>query len=58
MLIDDNVVHFFDNIPDELFIRIAMNDWFTLQKMCMILTLDDQILREKFDKYLKRDLDF
>jgi hypothetical protein len=58
MLIDDNVVHFFDNIPDELLIRIAMNDWFTLQKMCMILTLDDQILREKFDKYLKRDLDF
>jgi hypothetical protein len=39
-------------MPDDLLIKLALNDWFALQKICTALALDIQLLKESS----KRDL--
>ena len=57
MKIKDSSTEFFDNFPDDMLIKLALYDWKSLEKICMALTLDTQILKEKLVKKSKRDLD-
>jgi hypothetical protein len=53
MTIDDSAIEFFNSMPDDLLIKLALNDWFALQRICTALALDIQLLKEE----KKRDLD-
>ena len=57
MKIKNSSSDFFDDMPDELLIKLAIYDWESLERICMALTLDVQILKEKIGKKSKRDLD-
>jgi hypothetical protein len=46
------VIEFFQTIPDDILIKIAQYDWEALERLCIALTLDIQLLKEN----LKRDL--
>ena len=57
MKIDGSAIEFFKSIPDDVLVKIALYDWDSLERMCVALTLDIQILKETFVKKSKRDLD-
>ena len=57
MKIDGSAIEFFESIPDDVLVKIALYDWDSLERMCVALTLDIQILKETFMKKSKRDLD-
>jgi len=57
MKIDGSAIEFFESIPNDVLVKIALYDWDSLERMCVALTLDMQILRETFMKKSKRDLD-
>jgi len=38
---------FFKTIPDRLLIEMAQYDWVALQKICIALTLDLQLIEEQ-----------
>jgi hypothetical protein len=40
------VFKFFQTIPDDILIQIAINDWGSLERLCFALTLDIQLLKE------------
>ena len=42
-------IPFFDSIPDDVFIDIAMNDWGALKRLCIALTLDMQLVKEEVE---------
>jgi hypothetical protein len=44
-----SAVSFFDSIPDDVLIQIAMNDWEALKRLCMALTLDIQLIKEEVE---------
>ena len=44
-----NVLSFFDSIPDDVLIQIAINDWESLNRLCMALTLDIQLIKEEIE---------
>jgi hypothetical protein len=46
MKIDSNVIDFFISIPDEILSKIAFYDWEALERLCIALTLDIQLLKE------------
>lgn len=56
MKIKGSSIDFFQSIPDEVLIKIAMYDWESLERLCVALTLDVQLLQESIDKTLKRGL--
>ena len=37
---------FFETIPDDLLINMALHDWVSLKKICIALTLDLQLIEE------------
>ena len=37
---------FFETIPDELLMKMALHDWVSLKKVCIALTLDLQLIEE------------
>jgi len=39
-------IEFFLSIPDDLLAEIALKDWESLEKLCVALTIDLQLLRE------------
>lgn len=41
---------FFSNIPDNLFIYLAENEWESLERLCFVFTLDLQLFKEGFYK--------
>jgi hypothetical protein len=49
-----NVQHladeFFETIPDELLIKMALHDWPSLRKVCIALTLDLQLIEEQEER--------
>jgi hypothetical protein len=53
----NSAVEFFNDMPDDLLIKLALYDWESLERICLALTLDTQILKEKLAKKSKRDLD-
>jgi hypothetical protein len=40
-------IPFFDSIPDDVLINIAMDDWGALKRLCIALTLDLQLVKEE-----------
>lgn len=50
MKIDGNAIEFFESIPDDILVKIAMYDWGALERLCTALTLDIQLLKESYDK--------
>jgi hypothetical protein len=40
-------IPFFDSIPDDVLINIAMDDWGALKRLCIALTLDLQLVKEQ-----------
>ena len=42
-----SVLSFFDTIPDDVLVNVAVNDWEALERLCMALTLDIQIIKEE-----------
>lgn len=46
MKIDGNAIDFFTSIPDEVLAKIAFYDWESLERLCIALTLDVQLLKE------------
>jgi len=39
-------IEFFLSIPDELLVEIATYDWESLEKLCVALTIDLQLIKE------------
>jgi hypothetical protein len=46
MKIDGNAIDFFESIPDDVLSKIAFYDWEALERLCIALTLDLQLLKE------------
>lgn len=46
MKIDGNAIDFFESIPDDILAKIAFYDWEALERLCIALTLDLQLLKE------------
>jgi len=46
MKINGGAFEFFQTIPDELLMQIAINDWELLERLCFALTIDVQLLKE------------
>jgi hypothetical protein len=44
-----SAISFFDSIPDDVLIQIATNDWEALNRLCMALTLDIQLIKEEIE---------
>jgi hypothetical protein len=44
-----SALSFFDSIPDDVLVNIAVNDWEALERLCMALTLDIQIIKEEIE---------
>ena len=42
-------IPFFDSIPDDVLINIAMDDWGALKRLCIALTLDLQLVKEDLE---------
>jgi hypothetical protein len=47
MKIKANALDILDSLPDELLVQIAYNDFEALEELCIALTLEHQLLKEK-----------
>lgn len=52
MKINGGAIEFFNSIPDDILVKLAENDWESLENICIALTLDIQLLTEKGKKSL------
>ena len=46
MKINGNSIDFFTSIPDEVLAKIAFYDWEAMERLCLALTIDVQLLKE------------
>jgi hypothetical protein len=44
-----STLSFFDSIPNDVLVNIAMNDWESLKRLCIALTLDIQLIKEEIE---------
>jgi hypothetical protein len=44
---DSNVLMYFDEIPDEYLVLMAEYNWDKLEELCILLTLDIEIVRQE-----------
>lgn len=60
MKIKANALDIFDSLPDELLVQIAYNDPEALEELCMALTLELQLLKEKtnVEKKVKKNKEY
>jgi len=54
MKIDGSAIEFFYTMPDDLLVEIAMNDWESLETLCMALTIDTELARQEYEYFEKR----
>ena len=50
MKIDGSAIDFFNSIPDDVLAKIAFYDRNALERLCIALTLDIQLLNEEIEK--------
>jgi len=50
MKINSTAIDFFISIPDEILAKIAFYDWEALERLCIALTIDIQIMKESVNK--------
>jgi hypothetical protein len=55
MKLKNKALDAFNSFPDELLIHIAQNDFEALEELCMALTLDIHLLKQKSKKSNKKD---
>lgn len=53
MKIDGGAIEFFSSIPDDILAKIAQYDWDALERLCIALTLDVQLLNEEIERNQK-----
>jgi hypothetical protein len=53
MKIDGGAVEFFQSIPDDILAKIAQYDWNALERLCIALTLDLQLIKEEIKEERK-----
>ena len=53
MKIDGGAVEFFQSIPDEMLVEIAFYDRRALERLCVALTLDVQLMVEEAERMKK-----
>ena len=50
MKINGSALDFFQSIPDDVLVKIAQYDWEALERLCVALTLDVQLLIEDIER--------
>jgi hypothetical protein len=55
MKIDGNTIDFFTSIPDDVLAKVAFYDWKALERLCIALTLDLQLIYESIPE---SDIDY
>ena len=53
MKINGSALEFFQSLPDDIFIQIALNDRESLERLCVALTLDVQLIIEEAERAKK-----
>lgn len=53
MKINGGAIEFFQSIPDDLLVEIAINDRGALERLCVALTLDIQLIVEEAERMKK-----
>lgn len=53
MKINGSAIEFFESIPDDLLVDIATNDMDALERLCVALTLDVQLMIEVLEAQKK-----
>ena len=53
MKINGSAIEFFESIPDDLLVDIATNDMDALERLCVALTLDVQLMVEVLEAQKK-----
>jgi len=52
--INGTTIEFFESLPDELLVKIAQYDWEALERLCVALTLDLELLRQEQEYFKER----
>ena len=53
MKIKGGASEFFHSIPNDILVKIAFNDWESLERLCVALTLDLQLIKEELSSEIK-----
>jgi len=53
MKIDGGALEFFQTIPDDMLTQIALHDMDSLERLCVALTLDVQLIIEEAERMKK-----
>ena len=56
MKINGSALEFFQSLPDDIFIQIALNDRESLERLCVALTLDVQLMNEEAKRLKKKKI--
>ena len=54
MKLDGGALEFFQSLPDDLMVQIAINDWESLERLCVALSLDIQLIIEDAERSKKK----
>jgi hypothetical protein len=54
MKLDGGALEFFQSLPDDLMVQIAINDWDALERLCVALSLDVQLIIEDAERVKKK----
>ena len=53
MKINGSALEFFQSMPDDILMQIALNDRESLERLCIALTIDIQLMVEDADRMKK-----
>ena len=56
MKINGSALEFFQSMPDDIFMQIALNDRESLERLCVALTLDIQLMNEDAKRLKKKKI--
>jgi hypothetical protein len=56
MKINGSALEFFQSLPDDIFMQIALNDRESLERLCVALTLDIQLMNEDAKRLKKKKI--
>jgi hypothetical protein len=56
MKLNGSALEFFQSLPDDIFMQIALNDRESLERLCVALTLDVQLMNEEAKRLKKKKI--
>ena len=56
MKINGSALEFFQSMPDDILMQIAINDRESLERLCVALTLDVQLMNEEAKRLKKKKI--